>query len=455
MRIAVNVGFPRQPRRNLLARNRRPANPAAKAAGAGARRALACAALVAASLLITFAPPTSAAAQIVVRVGLVAGAPVGECAVSGLVPPQDQYVSQRAPRVELLGGDGHALAQLGSAPARVVAVGNEVVVSDGTGRESREARLTVGARDGLVALQRGAAAPRPYRGMIEISAAGGVLRAVNVVGLEDYVRSVVAAEMSPRFHPQALMAQAILARTYALRAASRHAKAGFDLCDTNHCQAYAGALAETPQTTTAVEATRGLVLTFGGEIADVNYHSTCGGHTAAAWEVWPGAKRPPHLAGASDEVNGVAACARSPQFRWTADISAADLLRISGAGDRVGLPRRLAVTRTSREGRAAQVEIAFNAGAVSMTGQDFYLRCAGALGWGVVKSAWFDVTATSGGWRLTGRGAGHGVGLCQWGAQGRAEAGASMREILAAYFPGAEVRQLDDSGATIAGLAHD
>jgi len=390
-----------------------------------------------------------------VRVGLVAAAPVGECALSGVALSQSEYVSQRAPRMELLGDDSRARAQLGGEAARIVAVGNEVLVSDGTGFESRKTRLTVGARDGLLALKRGAAAPRTYRGTLEITAAGGCLRVVNVVDLEHYVRSVVAAEMSPRFHPQALMAQAILARTYALRSASRHAKAGFDLCDTNHCQAYAGAVVETPQTTAAVEATRGLVLTLGGGIADVNYHSTCGGHTAAAWEVWPGAKHLPHLAGATDEVNGAAACARSPQSRWTADISAADLLRISGAGDRVGVPTRLAVTRTSPDGRAAQIEIAFGARRLAMTGQEFYLRCAAALGWGVVKSAWFDITPTSGGWHLAGRGAGHGVGLCQWGAQGRALAGASAREILTAYFPGAEVRRLDDSSTTVARLAHD
>ena len=405
--------------------------------------------------MVAFASPTPAAAQIMVRVGLVAAAPVGECAVSGVALSQSEYVSQRAPRVDPLSDDSRAFAQLGSEPARIVAVGNEVLVSDGTGRESRKTRLTVGARDGLLALKRGTAAPRTYRGTLEITAAGGCLRVVNVVDLEDCVRSVVAAEMPPRFHPQALMAQAILARTYALRSAGRHAKAGFDLCDTNHCQAYAGAVAETPQTTAAAEATRGLVLTLGGDIADVNYHSTCGGHTAAAWEVWPGAKRLPHLAGANDEVSGVAACARSPQSRWTADISVADLLRISSAGDRVGVPTRLAVTRTSPDGRAAQIEIMFGAQTLAMTGQEFYLRCAGALGWGVVKSAWFDITPTSGGWHLAGRGAGHGVGFCQWGAQGRALAGASAREILAAYFPGADVRRLDDSSTAVARLAHD
>jgi stage II sporulation protein D len=486
MTTFVRQGFPQPHRRNLPAQPPR-SGRARQEPRAFARRA--CAALAAAALVLAARIP--AEAQIMMRVGLYGGAPVSECAISGWAASGPAELSDDAATVRLSrfvhGNDNDhrwrrdrheprpeefrvpaassadtrnsiisqrdEIGICGMEPVRITAAGNEVILTGGMGPPWRGERLVAEARGGLVALARGATAPRAYRGSIEITASGGSLRLVNVIDVEDYVRSVVAAEMSPSFHPQALMAQAILARTYALRAVGRHAKAGFDLCDTNHCQVYAGAIAETPQTTAAVEATRDLVLTLGSEIADVNYHSTCGGHTAAAWEVWPGAKHLPHLAGGSDEVDGVAACAGSPQFYWTAQISTADLARISGASGQPGLPTRLTVTRRSADGRAAQIEISFGARTVAVTGQDFYLRCAATLGWGVVKSAWFEVTPASAGWRLTGRGAGHGVGLCQWGAQGRAQAGASAREILAAYFPGAQVRRVDESGAAVARLA--
>ena len=327
--------------------------------------------------------------------------------------------------------------------ARVAAVGDELMVDGGDGERVR--RLAATARTGLIALGGEGLRPRPYRGRVEISAADGRLRVVNVVELEDYVRSVVPTEMPRSFPLEALIAQAILARTYALRAVGKHKRDGFDLCDSTHCQDYRGVLREAPETDAAVDHTRGLVLTFADELAEVVYHSTCGGHTAAAWEVWQGAKRLSYLGGVSDELNGAPACALSPRLSWSAEVSLGDLAHIArAAGADLGTPSGLVVTRRSANGRAAGVEVSSAAGQQEMGGYDFYLRCGRVLGWGVVRSAWFDVSAWKRGWRLTGRGSGHGVGLCQWGARGRAQAGATAVEILAAYFPGTRVRRMEE-----------
>lgn len=117
---------------------------------------------------------------------------------------------------------------------------------------------------------------------------------VNVVPLEDYLLGVVPAEMGPKNFPhlEALKAQAVAARSYALAQVGAHASQGFDLCDREHCQVYLGADGEEALSSQAVSETRGEVLVFGGEVVRAYFHSTCGGHTEAGGEVFPKEKAP-------------------------------------------------------------------------------------------------------------------------------------------------------------------
>ncbi|MGQ9496106.1 MAG: SpoIID/LytB domain-containing protein [Thermoanaerobaculaceae bacterium] len=120
-----------------------------------------------------------------------------------------------------------------------------------------------------------------FRGEFLCLAGSGGPEVINLVPLETYLLGVVPAEMGFA-QMEALKAQAVVARTYALANLGRHRQSGYDLCSKEHCQVYGGADAEEPLASKAVEATRGLVLTFAGRPAEVYFHSTCGGHTEAA-----------------------------------------------------------------------------------------------------------------------------------------------------------------------------
>ena len=122
----------------------------------------------------------------------------------------------------------------------------------------------------------------PYRGLLEVRPAEeGRLTVVNVVHLEDYLRGVVPNELSPQAFPQieALKAQAVAARTYALSHLGDYSSKGYDVCATPSCQVYRGQSSEHPLTDRAVEETRGIVATWRGRAIHAYYTSTCGGHT--------------------------------------------------------------------------------------------------------------------------------------------------------------------------------
>lgn len=127
---------------------------------------------------------------------------------------------------------------------------------------------------------------RPYRGKMVLEARKGLLCLLNMLSVEDYVKGTIKLEASPSWPEEALKAQIIVARTYALKNLGRHKEDGFDFCTTEHCQRYGGINAEDPRTNALVEATRGVVLTYEGKIASVVYHSESGGYTDSALNVW-------------------------------------------------------------------------------------------------------------------------------------------------------------------------
>jgi stage II sporulation protein D len=134
-----------------------------------------------------------------------------------------------------------------------------------------------------------------YRGYLEIFVnVSNRLTIVNVVNLEDYLKGVVPAELSPAVFPQveAVKAQAVAARTYAIRHMGQYAGEGFDICSTPACQVYGGFSAEQRMSSDAVVETRGRILTYKGEPIDALYTSTCGGHTEDVQNVFPGSAQP-------------------------------------------------------------------------------------------------------------------------------------------------------------------
>jgi stage II sporulation protein D len=140
---------------------------------------------------------------------------------------------------------------------------------------------------------------KTYRGAIEFRVdASGRLRAINWVELEAYLRGVVPSELGPEVWPQleALKAQAVAARTYAVANAAQFDEDGFDICATPRCQAYGGASAEHPLSDRAVAETRGEIATWQGRPIDALYTATCGGHTEDAKEIFP-EQAAPYLVG--------------------------------------------------------------------------------------------------------------------------------------------------------------
>jgi len=294
---------------------------------------------------------------------------------------------------------------------------------------------------------------RDYRGRFLLSATLTGVSATNLLDVETYLQGVVGAEMGARSEPDlaALRAQAVISRTIALKAIGRWRIRGYDLVSTVADQAYAGIGFETPLSTQAVQETRGEVLLWQGQLIDGFFHSTCGGRTANGTEAFAGADRPYLRSIRDEDESGRSWCAISPRFRWRESWSGELLARIlSETLPQAGGPAQLAkslrgirvVDRTAT-GRVAHVELIGSRGNYTVTGPVARLLFRTADG-SILRSANFNLQLTRSGERIVqlvadGSGAGHGVGMCQWGALARSRAGFSYPDILAAYFPGTDL----------------
>ncbi|HKR98187.1 MAG TPA: SpoIID/LytB domain-containing protein, partial [Candidatus Dormibacteraeota bacterium] len=303
---------------------------------------------------------------------------------------------------------------------------------------------------------------RPYRGTIIALRDRTGITVVDRVPMEAYLAGVVSAEMGRRSpeEQEALRAQAIVSRTFALRNLRRWQAQGFDLYATVADQVYGGAAAETPEGRAAVDVTRGRVLTYGGAPIDAFFYSTCGGRTADGTEVFRGANRP-YLRSVPDVgPDGIPYCSLSPRFRWheewTGEALRATLGRTlptvplggsaSSAPVDVSEIRDVRVSYRTGSGRVGQLTVALLRGDVTVDGPAVrqVLRAANGE---VLRSSNFSLTVTRDGAQVTrlaadGAGAGHGVGFCQWGAVGRSRVGQDYPQILAAYYPGAVLERL-------------
>lgn len=274
---------------------------------------------------------------------------------------------------------------------------------------------------------------RHYPGRLELHAQDGELLLVAEVGMEDYVSGVVSSEVPASWGLEAKKAQAVAARSYAVMRQAQSTDA-WHLRATVMDQVYSGRPAD-PGSRAAVEATHGQVLAADGSLVSVYFSSTCAGHTEAPQNVWP--DRPSH--GTTTVECGY--CDRSPNYNWAATVSATDLReRLSAAGHDAGQIERLELRSSTDSGRVRAVDVVTSRGTVTLPGNEF----REVLGFGRVRSTRFEVDfdAAAGAFVLSGTGFGHGVGLCQWGAQGMDRAGKDHREILGRYFPEAEITNL-------------
>ena len=298
---------------------------------------------------------------------------------------------------------------------------------------------------------------REYRGEVEVVPDRTGFTVINRVGLESYVVGVVSAEMGRRAPEdlEAVRAQSVVSRTYALRNRGRWRAQGFDLYATVADQVYGGVGAETVEAREAVSGTRGMILTYGGQPIDAFFYSTCGGTTADGTEVFRAADRP-YLRSIPDVgADGTAYCSLSPRFRWREEWTGASLqttLRrtlppVAGvAASDVGDVRDVWVARRTASGRVGELVVAL-AGIDARVSGPAVRQVLRPQSGELLRSSAFTLTTTGAGRRVTrlvadGGGAGHGVGFCQWGAVGRSRAGQDYRQIVAAYYPGAQLERL-------------
>ncbi len=280
------------------------------------------------------------------------------------------------------------------------------------------------------------------------------LTAINTLRIEEYLPGVVGAELGRRdsAEAEALAAQAIVSRTFAIRNLGKRVAGGFDLLPSVVDQVYGGVASEYPLARGAVLRTAGQVVTWEGTPIDAFFFSTCGGRTARGTEVFAAADRP-YLLGVRDaDRDGQAFCRGSPRFRWREQWSGPELrgvLRQSlpavmgTAVEQVGTVRAVQVTGRTGSDRVARVTVTLDRAAVDVEGPAVR-QVLRPVGEALLRSAVFQLQETrenGGVTRLVaeGAGAGHGVGFCQWGAIGRARAGQDASTIVVAYFPGTTI----------------
>jgi len=273
---------------------------------------------------------------------------------------------------------------------------------------------------------------RTLRGQVRVRARSGQLEVLNRVGLEQYVASTVGGEMSPSWPREALRAQAVAARTYVLHEAAKRRSSAWDVRATELSQVYRGIEAETDETRSAARSTRGEVLTYQGEPILAVFHSTAGGRTATAGEVW-GRDLPYLRVVEVDEEDD------APHTYWRAEFSPSDLAgELAAAGIAVPRVEALRVTRRTRSGRVERLEVR-GADAIEELRGERLRQLVRALG---LRSTLFDIRRGREGYAFVGSGYGHGVGMSQWGARALAERGVSYQRILARFYPGTRLEKI-------------
>jgi len=301
---------------------------------------------------------------------------------------------------------------------------------------------------------------RRYRGEAAVLRGSGGVTIVNRVPLEWYVQSVVAVELGMRAPDvrQAVLAQTVASRTYAVHYHGRREALGFDLFATVADQVYPGADAEKPEINAAAAATAGQVLTFGGQPIEAIYHSACGWSTEASDQVFRNGPNLPYLRAVSDRFGPGKRdyyCNGSPNFRWTEEWDSAELnavlartlpAALGAAAANVGRVTDLKIAATTPTGRVAALVVATTSGTFTVPSYQVrdVLRPTPDR---QLLSTLFQLYVQKQGGEIVkvtaaGAGAGHGVGMCQWGAVGRSKAGQPYTQILATYYPGTRLERL-------------
>lgn len=294
-----------------------------------------------------------------------------------------------------------------------------------------------------------------YRGVIALVATDTAIVVVNRVDVEEYLRGVLPLEIGARQTSDhaAVEAQAVAARSFTYTRMLASATRDFDVRATDSDQVYGGTSVETFWGDLAVAATAGWVLSYRGTVVTGPYHSACGGSTALPSETWRGGQDGFLRAVSDTSPTGKPWCDLAPRAQWERRLTASEVAngveRYAPAYTTVppgasASIRDVRVDSRTSGGRARVLVFATGAGDVNLRLNDIRYVLRSPSGEILPSTAITVSTERGADGRLTaltirGRGNGHGVGLCQWGAIARARAGADFRAILKAYYPGADL----------------
>lgn len=315
-------------------------------------------------------------------------------------------------------------------PALVALKGGAIQV--GTAFFERQ-RITIEPRsDSLMTVNK-----KNYRGSLTIiNNSGKSITVINSIELEQYIRGVLYHEISDKWPLEAIKAQAVATRTYAVYSMQQYAGREYDMTSDIYSQVYGGRSAERYRTNLAVRRTRGEVLTFNGKVFPAFFHANSGGVTEDAKELW-GIDLPP-LKGNVESPFSV----DSPHYKWRRNFRLKDIQqKLEKAGVKVGEIQEIKVIERNKSGRVRSLKITSRDGAVkTVDGKSFREM----IGPNILRSNKYDITMK--GWYVDfeGYGWGHGVGMCQWGAYGMAKLRHDYKEILAFYYPSSELSTFKD-----------
>ncbi|MGD1922498.1 MAG: SpoIID/LytB domain-containing protein [Pleurocapsa sp.] len=266
---------------------------------------------------------------------------------------------------------------------------------------------------------------RWYRGKTRLIREHNTITAINHVDLEDYLYSVVGAEAVSTWPIEALKAQAVAARSYALYKRNSQANNIYDVDTTVGTQVYKGLDTEYTTTHEAVNSTLGQIMTYNNEVILAAFHSSSGGHTENVEDIWTSPL--PYLRAVVDYDH------KAPVFEWQ-QIFPVSRIKTLVAG--VGNIRGLQPVKMTPRGRVITMKVTGDRGSANLSGKE--IRKALDL-----RSTLFRMSTDGNNERVSGRGFGHGLGLSQWGAYYLAQQGVDYHRILAHYYQNASLTRLE------------
>lgn len=265
---------------------------------------------------------------------------------------------------------------------------------------------------------------RSYLGALSFRINNGKLDIINNIDMENYLRGILPKEMSPSFPKEALKAQAVTSRSFALSNINKFIKKGYNLDDTTSCQVYRGSSCYDKRTDEAIKCTKDQVLTYKGKIAETIFGASSGGYIADASEVWGGDSLD-YLKAKEDPYS---------TYQWDTLISDNELSKFE-----LGKIYNIEIKEFDNSGRAKKIIVTGQNGLKEFTGNQFRNK----LGSMKIKSTLFEIINLGDSFSFKGKGFGHGVGLSQYGASAMAKNNFNYKEILNFYFPGTELENLD------------